>query len=337
MNAVLMQEFQALYERQKQMLAQLCGKAVLITGATGLIGSWMVKFLLYLNDLHGMNIKIYAVSTSLKKLQDCFGADNPNLYFMQMDLSVPASFSKKFDFIIHAASPAHPDAFVINPVGVMRTNLIGTISLLNSMIGCAGGRFLFLSSGEVYGNNVGNIPFVETDAGSVNCTAVRACYPEAKRASETLCFAYNKQYGLHVNIARLCFVYGPTITAESTRADAQFLRFALDGENIILHTAGTQRRTWCYVADAVAGILQILLSAKSGEVYNVAHENSVATIFEYATMLANIAGVRVCVEENVSVGGNSILDGTKLIKLGWAPQYDLETGLQHSYFIKKSP
>lgn len=336
MNAILLTEFDDIYKRLESVLHKLNNKAILITGATGLIGCYLVKFLLYLNERHNMGINIYATSTSLQKLYDRFGSENANLHYLQMDLSVSVKFHRKFNFVIHAAGVTSPDVFANNPVGVMRTNLIGTMSVLDSAIMAHGGRFLFISSGEIYGNNITDVPFVETDNGNINCTVVRSGYPESKRACETLCMSYEQQYGIHVNVARLCYIYGPTITQNSMRVDAQCLRAALNGENIVLNTMGNQRRTWCYVADATAGILQILLCAKSGAVYNVAHTKSIATIFEYATTLANIAGVRVCISANIYGGGNSILDGTKLIELGWQPQYDLQTGLLHTFNIKKS-
>lgn len=104
-----------------------------------------------------------------------------------------------------------------------------------------------------------------------------------------------------------------------------------------MNSAGNQRRTWCYVADALSGILHILLHANAGEVYNVAYSKSIASIYEYAKTLAKIAGQKVYMPKDVSaiIGGDSILDGNKLVKIGWEPKYNLKTGLKHTFEIKK--
>ncbi len=336
MNQILYQEFNEIYNDLSKHLQILRNKSILITGANGLLGSYLTYFLIYLNHMHNMNLNIYVTSTSLNKLKNRFKAETDKLHFIEIDLSKSVLFTQRFDYIIHAASPAHPMAFSSNPVGVMCTNLIGTISLLEHALK-KNGRFLFISSGEIYGNNKGPRPFVETDSGIINTTNPRSCYPESKRAAETLCISYYVQYGVHTNIARLCFVYGPTITDESTRIDALFLRAVSEKSDIIMNSAGNQRRTWCYVADALSGILHILLHANAGEVYNVAYSKSIASIYEYAKTLAKIAGQKVYMPKDVSaiIGGDSILDGNKLVKIGWEPKYNLKTGLKHTFEIKK--
>ena len=221
----------------------------------------------------------------------------------------------------------------------MQANLLGTIRLLEYLRAQGGGRFLLLSTGEIYGENP-TLPegFSEGDHGWVDSMQPRACYPESKRAAETLCAAYAAQYGVDALAARLCHVYGPTFTASNSRADAQFIRRALAGEDIVLKSAGTQVRSFCYVADAAAALLTLLQRGEAGQAYNVANRNSVASIRQYAETLADIAGVRVAfdVPPEVERAGytrvtRAVLNPGKLEALGWRPRYDLRAGLEQTF------
>ncbi len=337
-NSIQMSEFEEIYKNFN--FESLKNKSILITGANGLIGSYLIDYLSYLNSQKEYNIKIFAMSRSLEKLKNRF-FERPNLFYIEQDLNKPLSVDEKFDYIIHVASNAHPLAFSKDPVGTMKTNLLGTINLLDSIKDNQNTKFLYISTGEIYGNNVDKA-FTENDCGTVDSKLARSCYPESKRAAETLCMAYSQQYGIHTNVARLCYVYGPTITQDNSRADAQFLRNALDKKDIVLKSAGSQRRTYCYVADVVSAILTILTKAPSMEVYNIANKNSIVSIKEYAQTLANLAGTNLQFEipdevekRGYSKSADSILDASKLSQLGWFPQYDIKSGLEHTLKIKK--
>lgn len=335
---ILYKEYENIISQLGSCIDKLNGKSVLITGANGLIGSYIADFLEYLNNRYSKGIKIYALSRSKSKLENRF-KDAKNITVVEQDLNEPLAFDFSCDYMIHAASNAHPRAYSTDPTGTMKTNLYGTMNLLDKAKGM-NAKFLYISSGEVYGNNIDK-PFTEEDLGLIDTKSVRACYPESKRAAETLCMAYNSQYGTEVNVARLCYVYGGTITDSNSRADAQFLRNAVDGIDIVMKSKGLQRRTYLYVADAVSAILTILLKGQTPEVYNVADLNFVVSISEYAKILADIAGVgfRFELPDEIEAKGyskpaDSILDGSKLSGLGWKALYDVKTGLEHTYQIK---
>lgn len=333
-SSILLNEYKGISEIIGASAEKLKWKSVLVTGANGLIASYLIEYLQYLNSEYDYNIQIYALSRSTDKLQKRF--KNPdNLIFVQQDLNEGLNISQNFDYIIHAASNAHPAAFSKDPVGTMKTNLLGTMNLLD-MIKDTSAKFLYLSTGEIYGNNVDKA-FVEEDAGLVDTKLVRSCYPESKRAAETLCMAYSEQYGIRTNIARLCYVYGPAITEDNSRADAQFLRNAVKRTDIVMKSEGHQRRTWCYIADAVSGLLYILLNGGKSEVYNIANPNSVASVREYAQIMSEISGVKLKFElpdeierKGYSKPADSVLDSAKLRDFGWKPLYDLKTGVYHT-------
>lgn len=308
-------------------------KSVLITGANGLIGSYMAEY------LNSVGAKVWAMSRSMEKLEKRFSVSS-KINLIEQDLNEPLKTDIPFDYIVHTASNSHPLAFSQDPVGTMKTNLFGTMNLLE-LARRSGGKFLYLSTGEIYGNNTDH-EFTEEDLGSVDTKIARSCYPEAKRAAETLCVSYNAQYGVNVNIARLCYVYGATITDTNSRADAQFLRNALNGEDIVMKSKGQQRRTYCYVADAVCALLYILLNGENAGVYNIANPDSIVSVAQYAQTLADISGVKLRFElpdeieaKGYSKQADSILSAQKLIELGWKPFYSIREGLTNTFKIKK--
>ena len=335
-NAVFKEEYSNVLSILNSDIDKLKNKSILITGANGLIGSYIVDFLRYLNSEKSYNISIYAMSRSAEKLEKRFGIGS-GVNIVEQDLNKPLNQKIECDFIIHAASNAHPRAFSQDPVGTMKTNLLGTMNLLELALENKA-KFLYISSGEIYGSNIDH-NFTENDLGVIDTKESRSCYPESKRAAETLCMAYNSQYGIDVNVARLCYVYGGTITDTNSRADAQFLRNAIGGEDIVLKSKGLQKRTYCYVADAVSAILAILLRGKSPEVYNVANPDSIVSISEYAQTIADIVGVNLKFElpddieaKGYSKAANSILDSTKLQKeLCWKAFYGIKEGLTQTY------
>ncbi len=334
MNPLLISEFDTIIKSIDNFATAMRNKSILITGATGLIGSYLIEFLLYANQVLNLDTQIYATSSSMDKLNARFG-QHPNLHFIAADLSKPYDFGRIFDYVIHAASPACPAAYAANPAGVMRVNLVGAMSILDTAVD-KNSRLLLVSSGEIYGTNTDAEPFSETDAGTIYPATTRACYPESKRAAETMFVAHAAQFGTHVNIARPCYIYGPTITADNNRADAQFLRNALDGVDIVLNSAGNQRRTWCYVADTVAGLLHILIHGENCAAYNIANPNSIASIREFAEQIAKNANVGVQCTQNTITNAHSVLNAAKLMATGWTPVFDLKTGINHTFEIKKS-
>lgn len=317
----------------------LRGSSVLITGATGLIGAALTDALTMLNERFGLGMRLIALSRNPARCEGRFsGAE-----MIACDLTRPGAQLPKADYIIHAASNAHPMAFSADPVGTMLGNFQGMLTLIEHLRACGGKRLLFTSTGEIYGENpdVEN-GFTEDSFGKIDSMNPRACYPESKRAAETLLASAVKQYGLDGVVARLCYVYGPTITESSSRADAQFLRKALAGEDIVMKSAGSQLRSYCYAADAVGALLTILIRGETGMAYNVANRASNHTIREYAETLADLAGVRVVFDlppeaerQGYSTVSRAVQNPTRLENLGWKPRFSLEQGLAHTLNILK--
>ena len=321
-------------------LEKLRNARVLITGATGLVGAFLTDALISLNRKENYNMTITALCRNAQRARERFGE---NVHVIAADVSCVQTLPE-CDFIVHAASNAHPKAFSADPVGTMLGNILGVRNLLEHLRNQGFGRLLFVSTGEIYGDNPSIADgFSETDFGRVDSMNPRACYPESKRAAETLCASYLSQYHVESVVARLCYVYGPTITKENSRADAQFLRNALAGEDIVMKSAGSQVRSYCYVADAVRALLILLLNGEAGNAYNVANRDSERSIREYAQALADVSGVQLRFElpedaekRGYSTVSRAVQKPDKLEKLGWRPQFSFEEGIEHTYRIIKS-
>jgi len=313
-------------------LRSLRGKRVLITGVTGLVGACLADALSLLNARRGFGMTLYGVSRDPSRQAERF----PGVTLIAADLARPNPALPEADFIVHAASNAHPATFTTDPVDTMLCNLRGTNALLEQLREAGHGRLLFISTGEIYGENPAITDgFSETDFGRVDPINPRSCYPESKRASETLCACYAAQYGVDALVARLSYVYGPTQTAGDSRATAQFLRKALAGEDIVLKSAGTQVRSYTYAPDAIAGLLALLLHGARGEAYNVASRLGTISIRGYAETLARLAGVEVrfdmpseLEQQGYSKVTRAVQKGDKLEALGWTPRWDVEAGLK---------
>ena len=323
---------------------KLQGKSVMISGATGLVGSFFVDVLMSKN----IDCKVYALSRNEDKARARFlkWGNNNNLKYIQYDINKPFVNDTigNVDYVLHLASNTHPMQYSTDPIGTITTNIIGLQNMLEFSVAHNATRFAFASSNEIYGENRGDTElFSEEYCGYINCNTMRAGYPESKRCGEALCQAYRSQKGLDIVIPRITRSYGPTMLMSDTKAISQFIKKGIAGEDIILKSTGTQYYSYQYVADTVSGLLTILLCGKSGEAYNIAAENSDIMMKDLASIIAEYAGRKVVFEipDAVEAAGYSKatkarLDGSKLISIGWSPRYDIRTGLKRTLDILKT-
>jgi Nucleoside-diphosphate-sugar epimerases len=199
---------------------KLTGKNIMVTGATGLIGTSIIDVLM---ERSAGAFHVYAAGRNRKRAKERFSDywGRESFHFVQYDVLEPLDSDVEFQFIIHAASDASPSSFVSRPVEVMKANINGLCNLFDYGMRHGLSRLLYVSSGEVYGQGDGTV-FFESDSGYVNPTLSRSCYPSSKRAAETLCASYADEYNIDAVIARPCHVFGPLFTVKDNRAFAQF-------------------------------------------------------------------------------------------------------------------
>lgn len=335
---------------EKLPFEKLKNRKILITGATGLIGTGLVDTLMWINREKNLSMQVDVLCRNEKKAENLFerylkNTGKETFRIIKGDLTGAILPKEEYDYIIYGGGNNHPAAFAKEPVETMKTSLCGTMNLLDKLSKQRNHPvFLLLSSGEVYGNlaEMEETGCQEEITGTVNPMETRSCYPEAKRAAETLCRAYAEEYQLDTKVARLCYIFGATYQEESTKADVQFLKKAVAKQDIVLKSAGLQYRSYCYLRDAVAGIFYILLKGEKGEAYNVSNPNMKVTIREFAETLAQAAGVHVVFEhpEDLEQKGYStlsreILDSAKLQKLGYRAKVGLQEAMERILQIRE--
>lgn len=323
--------------------ACLQNRSLLLTGASGLIGTMLIDVLMAKNKQEELHCKIYAVGRNEEKARNRFGDywNSSFFHFVSMDVNAPIELDQNVDYIIHAASNTHPRLYASDPVGSLMTNLEGTYHLLEYGRTHRMKRMLFLSSVEIYGQALHEKDvFDEKYCGYIDCNGVRACYPEGKRAGESLCNAYISKYGMDIVIPRLSRVYGPTMRLDDSKAMSQFIMNGVRGEDIVLKSQGLQKFSYCYVGDVVQGLLYCLLKGNTGEAYNIADVKTNMLLRDITDYIASLNGKKVVFDipdaieqkgfSKVTVG---VMDSGKLQKLGWQPFDDLKSGIKKTIKI----
>ena len=318
----------------------LNGKNLLVTGATGMIGSYMIDRLMERSD-----VRVIAVGRSRERLAARFGRHGERVRFATSPQELgdlPAD--GRPDFVIHLASNTHPRAYAEDPIGTIECNVMMTRDWLEFAATCPNCRFVFASSVEIYGQNRGDVEFFdEAYCGYLDSNTLRAGYPESKRCGEALCQAYLRQKGVDFVIPRLPRVYGPTLLKTDTKALSQFLGNALRGEDIVLKSEGGQHFSYLHVHDAVTGLLTVMLKGETGEAYNLADPSGDIRLRDLAALVAAQAGRKVIFDlpdsterAGFSTATTARLDPSKARSLGWKAAYTIETGIADTFEGMKS-
>ncbi|MCR4594588.1 MAG: NAD-dependent epimerase/dehydratase family protein [Clostridiales bacterium] len=325
---------------------ELSNKKILITGASGLIGSAVADILIRYNETHEEKITIYVAGRSYDNMKARFGPYLEKDYMNYLSYDATSNdnqFSESFDYIIHAASNATPNRITSAPVETMLSNTNGLYHILQHAYTHKSKRVLFVSSSEVYGINNENEPIKEGKYGYIDILNYRNSYSIGKRAAETLCASFYSEYGVDSVIVRPGHIYGPTADPSDTRVSSSFVYKALNGEDITLMSDGSQIRSYVYCLDCASAILKVLLRGEAIHAYNISNADSIISILTLSEIIASITGVtvtRVIPDDSEKKAFNpmmnSSLDSNSLEQLGWKGLVDADEGLRHTCEIIKN-
>jgi UDP-glucuronate decarboxylase len=298
---------------------QLARTSVLVTGASGMLPSYVVYTLLELNERFDAGITVHGLVRNEQKARGVLAdvLDRPDFRLVVQDVSAPLELPGPLDYVVHGASAARPALHAGDPVGTLKANLLGTLNLLDLCVAKGSRGFVLMSSAEIYGAQpAGTELIAEQSYGGFDILNPRACYSEGKRAAETSCAAYHAQFGVDCRITRFGHIYGPGMAADDGRVQADFAADVAAGRNIVLNSDGSAVRTYTYVGDAAdpAGLVSI---RRLAELFTAARPGKGLQL-----TFSNAADGRAY----SPVKGQG-LDSSRLAGLGWRPLVDLPTGL----------
>lgn len=316
-------------------LSKLENKTIFVTGGLGLICSAIIDALL----IYGKT-NIYVGAREFQRFQERFGGyDNVN--FIPYDALGELNLPIRPDYIIHGAGLASPELYTSKPAETILSNFDGIHALLNYAKNNDVDRLVYISSSEVYGKKVLDMPFSEEDYGEVDIDNIRSSYAIAKRASEMLCRAYTSEYGIETIIVRPGHIYGPSAKKSDKRISSDFAYKAANGEKLEMKSTGLQKRSYCYSVDCAIQILTVMLKGENGQAYNIGHDD-MTSIRKMAEIYAQTGNVELSMVEPTETElkafnpmQNSSLNNQKVKMLGYRDTFTVDEGLRHTVKILK--
>lgn len=326
-------------------LEDLSDKSIMVTGSTGLVCSAVVDIFIRWNLSNKKKIRIIAAGRDKKKIKKRFAPYDKEVWFtvMPYDASyMDEALNIACDYIIHGASNASPNMIIKEPVETMLSNFVGMKHLLDFAKERGTNTVLYISTSEVYGRKEHNRPSKIDEYGWIDILNPRSSYSIGKCAAETLCVSYADEYGVKSVIIRPGHIYGPTAAKSDNRVSSAWAHAVACGENIVMKSAGSQIRSYCYCLDSASAILKVLMKGKCVHAYNISNPESVISIRKMAEILAKSANVNLKMQlpTEMEIKGfnpmnNSSLDSKELLELGWKALFDAERGFAHTVKILK--
>ena len=331
---------QLLQEQQSYLAERLRGKTIMVSGATGLVGSAIVRSLMALNDGQNADIKIvplYRDRETYDRVYDKMSGRTdlePQLFTADADIA----FDLQADYIIHCAGISGGSKMHLkDPVKIFDTGIGGTKQLLDyaSTHNCEG--FVYVSTYEIYGGVNEEQLVAENHPCLLDPMVLRNSYAEVKRVCESMLTAYSAKYGFKVYSGRLTSTFGTGVAYNDPRFFAEFARCVVEGRNIVMKSTGGTVRNYLDVDDAASAFLYILVNGENCNAYNLTNRDNAISVRDIAKKLIALGGDKVelvfdIAEDIKALGfrkeGITVMDPSKLENLGWKPVYTFEDTLE---------
>lgn len=312
------------------------GKTVLITGANSMLGTYVAYTFLHMAESEGVNVNTVVLTRSPEKTRAIFRefVGNSRFDIINSDITSAIDYAGNIDYIFHFAGNASPHFINTDPVGILQSNLTGTFNVME-LARKKHAKVIFASTREVYGASDEDL-LNESSFGSLDPMDNRSCYPESKRAAESIIRAYYLQYGVECVSARIAHSYGPGMKTDNDgRVMADFIGDAIHDRDIVLNSTGDAVRAFCYISDTVSALMLLALRGESGTPYNLSNESEPLPIREVAQIICGChAGrpIHVIFSGKKPAGGycayrRVALDNNRIAALGFTPQVSLREGI----------
>ena len=338
MNPIIEGDVSRLAERMD--LSGLQGKHVLISGASGMLASYFVFLFDWLNQHWDYRIQMTLLLRNRAKAEKKFGEilTHPGVSVLQQDVCLPIVTEQTFDYIIHGASMADPTSIVNRPFEIMQANTVGTANICQ-LARTNGGEILFLSTREIYGA-------LDTDCireemfGALDHMNSRSCYPESKKCAEAMLLANYSEYHVPFKVVRIGHSYGPGMAIDNDgRIMSDMMHNMVHHEDFLLKSTGMMKRAFCYISDAIAALLYVMLFGQCGQAYNVTNETEEIAVRDLAQLMADKVGTGVTFQIQDAAANQRgyfqvprvQLDTSRLRALGWKPEVTLSDGIDRTY------
>ncbi|WGE46495.1 NAD-dependent epimerase/dehydratase family protein [Actinobacillus equuli] len=338
---MLEQDFKQLSQKLSAELSQLEGKSILLVGATGAISSYLGRFLIYVLQAKIANFQLTLTARSEKSLQKYYSETDKSFFkCVFLDVKGPFQLAEQYDYIIFAAGNADPKNIVNNPLDIIHTNYLGLHHTLEFAKVQSKTKIVFFSTREIYGMVSNKTVIEENDIGVLDPLNFRSCYPEVKKLCENMLECAVDSYAhLSYSILRLAHIYGPGMNIQNDgRIMNDLVEMTVNGKGIKLLSDGSAVRAFCYISDAVTGIIKAMLVNENKAVFNVANETEAKSIREVVALIqeifpALVPSVEYAQNSNANAKGyffttRTELSTKRLESLGWKPETSLAEGLK---------